>query len=81
LGTLSWNSSPSRGTRTDRFHVAPLQSFSIRPGSLFASTYDRDIVAKVLAKGDDPTAANVGQFTEGQSEAVTIGADDSSRKR
>jgi len=46
-------------------------------GKLIGMVSDRDIVVKVLAKGDDPSSANVGQLTEAQSEAVTIGADDS----
>jgi CBS domain-containing protein len=46
-------------------------------GRLVGMVTDRDIVVKVLAKGDDPGATNVGQLTGDQSEAVTIGADDS----
>ena len=36
---------------------------------------DRDIVVKVIAKGDDPMTIKVGQLAEGK--PVTIGADDS----
>src|SRR3954462_1142844 len=36
---------------------------------------DRDIVVKVLAEGRDPSQVQAGEFA--QSEAVTIGADDS----
>jgi CBS domain-containing protein len=46
-------------------------------GKLIGMVTDRDIVVKVLAKGGDPASTKVGQLTESQSEAVTIGADDS----
>jgi len=46
-------------------------------GKLIGMVTDRDIVVKVLAKGDDPASTKVGQLTESQPEAVTIGADDS----
>jgi len=46
-------------------------------GKLVGMVTDRDIVVKVLAKGDDPGSTNVGQLTRDQPEAVTIGADDS----
>jgi CBS domain-containing protein len=36
---------------------------------------DRDIVVKVLARGDDPSTVTAGQLGEGK--PVTIGADDS----
>jgi CBS domain-containing protein len=36
---------------------------------------DRDIVVKVIAKGDDPQSVTVGSLAEGK--PVTIGADDS----
>ena len=36
---------------------------------------DRDIVLKVVAKGDDPQSVTVGSLAEG-GEVVTIGADD-----
>ncbi|GAA2900657.1 CBS domain-containing protein [Streptosporangium fragile] len=39
---------------------------------------DRDIVVKVLAKGQDPKAAHAGDLAQG--EAVTIGADDDARE-
>jgi CBS domain-containing protein len=45
-------------------------------GKLIGMVTDRDIVVKVLATGEDPASASVGQLTEDQSEAVTIGADD-----
>ena len=38
---------------------------------------DRDIVVKVLAQGDDPSSVKVGTLGQGDSETVTIGADDS----
>jgi CBS domain-containing protein len=46
-------------------------------GRLIGMVTDRDIVVKVLAKGEDPASASVGQLTAEQSETVTIGADDS----
>jgi hypothetical protein len=50
-------------------------------GKLIGMVTDRDIVVNVLAKGDDPASAKVGQLTEDQSWAVTIGADDSVEER
>jgi CBS domain-containing protein len=38
---------------------------------------DRDIVVKVLAKGKDPASVKAGELGQGDSETVTIGADDS----
>jgi CBS domain-containing protein len=46
-------------------------------GHLIGMVTDRDIAVKVIAKGDDPGAKKVGELTRGQSEVVTIGADDS----
>src|SRR3954454_16693085 len=46
-------------------------------GKLIGMVTDRDIVVKVLAKGGHPASTKVGQLTESQSEAVTIGSDDS----
>lgn len=44
-------------------------------GKLTGVITDRDIVVKVIAKGQDPTTVKVGDLAQG--EAVTIGADDS----
>ena len=38
---------------------------------------DRDIVVKVLAQGKDPSTVTAGELGQGDSETVTIGADDS----
>src|SRR3954452_3013139 len=38
---------------------------------------DRDIVVKVLAKGKDPASTKAGELGQGDSQTVTIGADDS----
>ena len=38
---------------------------------------DRDIVVKVLAKGKDPASVKAGELGQGDSETVTVGADDS----
>jgi CBS domain-containing protein len=38
---------------------------------------DRDIVVKVLAEGRDPAQVKAGELGQGDSETVTIGADDS----
>src|SRR3954467_12677592 len=38
---------------------------------------DRDIVVHVLAKGKDPAETKVGEVGEGDSQTITIGADDS----
>ena len=38
---------------------------------------DRDIVVKVLAKGKDPATVKAGELGQGDSQTVTIGADDS----
>jgi len=38
---------------------------------------DRDIVVKVLAQGKDPASVKAGELGQGDSETVTIGADDS----
>jgi CBS domain-containing protein len=46
-------------------------------GHLIGMVTDRDIVVKVIAKGDDAGSASVGDLTGDQSEVVTIGADDS----
>jgi CBS domain-containing protein len=37
---------------------------------------DRDIVVKVLAKGDDPSSVKAGALGQGDAKTVTIGADD-----
>jgi CBS domain-containing protein len=37
---------------------------------------DRDIVVKVLAKGDDPSSVKAGALGQGDGKTVTIGADD-----
>jgi CBS domain-containing protein len=37
---------------------------------------DRDIVVRGLAEGRDPASTKVGELTQAQQEAVTIGADD-----
>jgi CBS domain-containing protein len=46
-------------------------------GHLIGMVTDRDIVVKLIANGDDPGSARVGELTGDQSEVVTIGADDS----
>ena len=38
---------------------------------------DRDIVVKVLAQGKDPSSVKAGELGQGDSQTVTIGADDS----
>jgi CBS domain-containing protein len=38
---------------------------------------DRDIVVKALARGKDPSSVRAGELGQGDSETVTIGADDS----
>jgi CBS domain-containing protein len=38
---------------------------------------DRDIVVKVIAQGKDPSTVTAGELGQGDSETVTIGADDS----
>jgi CBS domain-containing protein len=38
---------------------------------------DRDIVVKALAQGKDPSSTRAGELGQGDSETVTIGADDS----
>jgi CBS domain-containing protein len=38
---------------------------------------DRDIVVKVLAQGKDPGSTRAGELGQGDSQTVTIGADDS----
>jgi CBS domain-containing protein len=38
---------------------------------------DRDIVVKALAKGKDPGSTRAGELGQGDSQTVTIGADDS----
>ena len=38
---------------------------------------DRDIVVKALAKGKDPASTRAGELGQGDSQTVTIGADDS----
>ena len=38
---------------------------------------DRDIVVKVIAKGKDPSSVTAGELGQGDSQTVTIGADDS----
>ena len=38
---------------------------------------DRDIVVKVLARGKDPGSVKAGELGQGDSETVTVGADDS----
>jgi CBS domain-containing protein len=38
---------------------------------------DRDIVVKALAKGKDPSSVRAGELGQGDSQTVTIGADDS----
>ncbi len=37
---------------------------------------DRDIVVKVVAKGDDPASVKAGELGQGDGKVVTIGADD-----
>ena len=37
---------------------------------------DRDIVVKVIAKGKDPSSVTAGELGQGDSQTVTIGADD-----
>src|SRR3954449_6925330 len=37
---------------------------------------DRDIVVKVLAQGKDPSTVTAGELGQGDSQTVTIGADD-----
>jgi CBS domain-containing protein len=37
---------------------------------------DRDIVVKVLAQGKDPASTKAGELGQGDSQVVTIGADD-----
>jgi CBS domain-containing protein len=46
-------------------------------GHLIGMVTDRDIVVKLIAKGNDPSSAKVGELTSDQPEVVTIGADDS----
>jgi CBS domain-containing protein len=46
-------------------------------GHLIGMLTDRDIVVKLIAKGEDPGSAKVGTLTGDQPEVVTIGADDS----
>jgi CBS-domain-containing membrane protein len=38
---------------------------------------DRDIVVKVLAQGKDPASVTAGELGQGDSQTVTVGADDS----
>jgi CBS domain-containing protein len=38
---------------------------------------DRDIVVRVLAEGKDPSSTKAGELGQGDSQTVTIGADDS----
>jgi CBS domain-containing protein len=45
-------------------------------GHLVGMVTDRDIVVKVVAEGENPNEASLGQITD-RSEVVTIGADDS----
>jgi len=37
---------------------------------------DRDIVVKLLAKGNDPATTRAGEFGQGDGTVITIGADD-----
>jgi CBS domain-containing protein len=46
-------------------------------GKLVGMVTDRDVVVKVLASGKDPSKTTAGELASDQSEAVTIGADDS----
>lgn len=46
-------------------------------GKLIGMVTDRDVVVKVIAKGRNPSEVTAGEITREQTEAVTIGADDS----